>query len=194
MKLCSHCREQKPVSEFYACTSRPDGLSFRCKTCDLEAKRISRSKHREGRNRWQCEHRKLPRVRQSDKEWRQRYYLKNRGKALAASRLWRTNNPKTMTWLKYKNSARARSIEFRLTREVFDELVGGRCYYCDCAPRPINGIDRIDSTMGYTLDNCVTSCKPCNTAKWDRTQTEFLSWLGRAYVHTRRLEGIDRAS
>lgn len=33
MKICDHCKESKPVEEFWKCKSRPDGLQLRCKKC-----------------------------------------------------------------------------------------------------------------------------------------------------------------
>jgi len=37
----------------------------------------------------------------------------------------------------------------------------------------INGVDRIDSTKGYELDNCLPCCTTCNTMKMANTQEEF---------------------
>lgn len=44
-----------------------------------------------------------------------------------------------------------------------------------------NGIDRIDSNIGYTQSNCVPCCKFCNMAKSDRTIEEFWAWSERVY-------------
>lgn len=41
-------------------------------------------------------------------------------------------------------------------------------YEVDC-----NGIDRIDSSKGYTEDNCRPCCTQCNTLKLDYTEQEF---------------------
>ena len=46
-----------------------------------------------------------------------------------------------------------------------------------------NGIDRVDSTMGYAIDNCVPCCKTCNIAKHTMTTIEFAGWINRAYQH-----------
>ena len=46
-----------------------------------------------------------------------------------------------------------------------------------------NGIDRIDSNKGYTLDNVLPCCKYCNAAKLDHSQTDFLEWVERVYSH-----------
>ena len=44
-----------------------------------------------------------------------------------------------------------------------------------------NGIDRLDSNLGYTLENCVPCCKYCNIAKNTMLVDEFLLWVGRVY-------------
>lgn len=50
------------------------------------------------------------------------------------------------------------------------------CMYCR---RPTtethhNGIDRIDSNIGYITSNCVTCCGGCNIAKGKKTPDEFI--------------------
>ncbi len=44
-----------------------------------------------------------------------------------------------------------------------------------------NGIDRIDPNQGYIVDNCVSCCWDCNTAKLDRTLEDFKAWAIRLY-------------
>lgn len=41
-----------------------------------------------------------------------------------------------------------------------------RCYYCGGSlPRQGTGLDRLDSSRGYELDNVVACCRSCNMAK-----------------------------
>jgi hypothetical protein len=40
----------------------------------------------------------------------------------------------------------------------------------------INGIDRADNALGYTVENSVSCCKICNIAKRDLTIEEFIFW------------------
>ena len=80
---------------------------------------------------------------------------------------------------RYKHSAKKRNISFELTFEEFINLTQQNCYYCKHFPNQIvkqrgafgeyvyNGIDRLDNTKGYTLDNCVSCCKTCNIMKLD---------------------------
>jgi hypothetical protein len=41
----------------------------------------------------------------------------------------------------------------------------------------MGSIDRINSDLGYTVDNCVPSCWPCNEMKSDRSTDIFLSHI-----------------
>lgn len=98
----------------------------------------------------------------------------------------------------YKWSAKKRGYDFELSKEEFSELVLGNCAYCGTPPinaRQINaakrsvwhegetvmlnGVDRVDNSRGYTLDNVVTACTDCNYAKRDKTTEEFMAWLER---------------
>lgn len=41
------------------------------------------------------------------------------------------------------------------------------CWYCErpSTARRVNGLDRVDSRVGHTGDNCIVACGPCNVAK-----------------------------
>ena len=87
----------------------------------------------------------------------------------------------------YKRNAHTRDLEFNLTFEVFCSLVKSICYYCSSEPVinswsiqaknqiPMNGIDRINSDLGYTNDNTVPCCKFCNNAKWTMSREEYIA-------------------
>ena len=80
----------------------------------------------------------------------------------------------------YKSNAKARGISWELTNEQFLELVTKDCDYCGHS-QEYNGIDRIDSSKGYTIDNCVPCCSWCNTMKLDYSKTEFLEHIKKIY-------------
>lgn len=93
---------------------------------------------------------------------------------------------------RYKHEAKTRGFVYELTLEDFMELTKGRCYYCDVSPKQIckphktgeyiyNGIDRIDSSLGYFKTNCVSSCGVCNRMKMDLTVQEFKDKLKAIY-------------
>lgn len=88
----------------------------------------------------------------------------------------------------YRHSAADRSLEFKLTREQFEKLILSDCQYCECEPSNLhhpkgcvegvlaNGVDRVDSKLGYTPENCVPCCKQCNFAKGSMSYDEFIAW------------------
>jgi hypothetical protein len=94
---------------------------------------------------------------------------------------------------KYKRRALNRSLIFELTPDEFKDLTQRPCYYCGCDPIQsshhkgfngkyiYNGIDRIDTLKGYTLDNVVPSCGKCNKMKWDLTTEDFFDHIKKIY-------------
>jgi len=93
--------------------------------------------------------------------------------------------------LQYKKGAETRKLEWNLADDQFFALTQQNCHYCGAAPRPkigrnsngafvCNGIDRIDNKKGYTTENIVPCCTPCNLAKRNRSYQEFIEWLKRA--------------
>jgi hypothetical protein len=89
------------------------------------------------------------------------------------------------------NSAKARGLEFSLTKAEFECLTKEPCAYCGVPPSQVftnggrarpytyNGIDRVDSSKGYTLPNTVPCCKTCNYAKHNLTIEQFTKWIAR---------------
>jgi hypothetical protein len=82
---------------------------------------------------------------------------------------------KRQRYLLCANGAKQRGYGFDITFEEFVRLSEQNCHYCGRVPyTPAvigystwvkNGIDRVDNTKGYTLDNCVPCCKVCNRMK-----------------------------
>lgn len=63
-------------------------------------------------------------------------------------------------------SVEKREKECTLTKEEYLELVQKACIYCNYYNNDeINGIDRLDNTKGYILENCATCCRFCNRMK-----------------------------
>lgn len=95
----------------------------------------------------------------------------------------------------YKWHAKNRGHEWELTKRQFKELTTQDCFYCGKKPENItygslgrrkeygayisNGVDRVDNTQGYTVDNVVACCKTCNRAKGTQTFEDYTDWLHR---------------
>lgn len=75
----------------------------------------------------------------------------------------------------YQEKAIERGYSFNLTREQVIKLLAGNCFFCGKEPLQIkkskrsqliyNGIDRVDNSKGYSIENCVSCCGPCNSNK-----------------------------
>lgn len=96
-------------------------------------------------------------------------------------------NSKNAIMINYKRQAKAREIDFLLSREDFFDFLCLNCHYCNSLPSNTyygflySGIDRVDSKNGYTKDNCVPCCKVCNLAKSNMGVVDFLKWISRVY-------------
>lgn len=94
-----------------------------------------------------------------------------------ATREWQIRNPIWAARITYTTRCKRKGIEFRLSHEQFERLLGEDCYYCGALPNPLNTVDRIDSKQGYFVGNVITACNDCNRAKMDRSLFQFEEWL-----------------
>lgn len=90
--------------------------------------------------------------------------------------------------------AKKKSIEV-ISFEKYVNLISQPCFYCGSVGSntlrrsrffvdlKCNGIDRIDSNIGYIESNVVSCCKYCNSAKNNMTVQEFQDWIQRVYSH-----------
>jgi hypothetical protein len=100
----------------------------------------------------------------------------------------------------YRRSANYRNKSFKLSLEVFTQIIFNSCFYCgedgenhkcdSLNDLCCNGVDRRDNNLGYDEENCVSCCKSCNIAKCDMPEQEFYSWIDRVYHHIHRNDNI----
>lgn len=76
----------------------------------------------------------------------------------------------------YIRNAVKRNYEYTLDLAQFTTLVSAPCHYCNHnVSGEVNGIDRVDNTCGYIIDNCVACCEMCNRLKLHYDLDFFLS-------------------
>lgn len=89
--------------------------------------------------------------------------------------------------------AKKAGIPLEITVDDFEKIASQICFYCKRTPKEVNqfkirkhinttpiflnGIDRVDNTKGYTLDNSISCCTRCNYAKHTQTQEEFFEMI-----------------
>ncbi len=100
----------------------------------------------------------------------------------------------------YKHHAEDRQLVWEISDIVFDTLTSEPCFYCGATPANehatkdtngsfiYNGIDRTDSSKGYTLENVVPCCAICNRAKMAMSREDFLAWVERVHCYQNQIE------
>jgi len=106
----------------------------------------------------------------------------------------------------YKSGAKKRGFDWDITYKQFSEITQQDCAYCGIPAKrtnyfenspslqkespnrdwdkytiQFNGVDRVDSLQGYSIDNCVPCCASCNRAKSDMTLQDFKKHVKRMY-------------
>lgn len=97
----------------------------------------------------------------------------------------------------YKYGARRRKISFLISEKDFIKLIQSPCFYCGdinsnewtterkkegkLYSYKYNGIDRLDSSVGYEISNCVTCCKTCNIMKNKFSFEDFIQRVEKIY-------------
>ena len=92
----------------------------------------------------------------------------------------------------YKKGASERNIEWKLSNEEFSDLVHKNCHYCNDTPKKrkhdqsvnkteVMGIDRLDSSKSYIIDNCVPCCTLCNFMKQSSSYDNFINQIKKIY-------------
>lgn len=105
------------------------------------------------------------------------------------------HNYRTGRWIQDR-----RDKTFYLTKDEARALFESNCFYCGQPPSQVskgeswrgrylyNGIDRIDSLKGYTVDNTRPCCKRCNRMKNDSETTDWYDHMERILRHVGRLK------
>lgn len=108
------------------------------------------------------------------KAWRQN----NKDKVNSYINKWRTANPEKAKarclrphnrFNKSKDAAKRRGLSWEITYEQFCNFLTLPCHYGDTHSKSNqgSGLDRIDNSKGYAIDNVVPCCKRCNRGRQD---------------------------
>lgn len=118
------------------------------------------------------EEKKRAYAREGNRSWR----AKNPGYHRERCKQWRVKNPDASKkpekrFRDYAWRAARKNLEFEIIFEDFMRIICFPCAYCG---QPGYGIDRVDSSQGYTLHNVVSCCSICNFMKLDYSVEEFI--------------------
>ena len=76
-----------------------------------------------------------------------------------------------------RKGAKRREYDWTLTFEDCSGLLLDDCHYCgkpSIEEVKMHGLDRVDNDRGYHMDNVVTCCEQCNSAKSTQTYEYFI--------------------
>lgn len=120
----------------------------------------------------------------------------------------RVNSTNKCVYRSIKSGAKSRGLNFEISYDDFLSISSKECFYCgqmdkrnkwayigsaanssflesvnnrELYDSMINGLDRLDSSLGYTMDNVVSCCGTCNRAKMDLKLDYFLSHIKKIY-------------
>jgi len=89
-----------------------------------------------------------------------------------------------------KHSAKKRKIEWTLTLDEYAMLIIMPCYYCaNELGEPVRrsiGLDRLNSDLGYELNNVVSCCYLCNVVKGMFLTQEEMILVAKTLIDFRR--------
>ena len=176
MKQCISCKQIKREGDFHTRNGSPDGFRNDCKECVRRKMNERRSKYKEKnanrKNYPEVKYCKICNTTKSSEKFSfnaarmdglHEYCKdcdKNRSKKWLMAHVHRR-------YKSYVNAAKNKDRQFSLSIEDFTILQSKECFYCGTisSEECVNGIDRINNKIGYTLENCVSCCSMCNYMK-----------------------------
>jgi len=156
-RICSICKQEKVLAtEFRRQVNGKYGHQSACKPCANAVVTAYRQtpKGKEKYKEYARRHREKPGYNQKHRSYR--------------------DTPRAQ-YLSYRKGAEKRNLPFEFTLEQFTELFWQKpCSYCG-DPIPTIGIDRVDNTKGYTLENAAPCCYTCNLMKLKTNRADFIA-------------------
>ncbi len=97
---------------------------------------------------------------------------------------WKRNNH----FKSAKIYAKQRGKDWTLSEKQYNKLINDVCFYCshENGVETGVGLDRLDNTRGYHIDNVVNCCALCNYTRADRFSVEEMKLLGKV-IHQVKL-------
>jgi len=195
-KMCSICREKNKIRDANRDKEHRNALA---RLAERKPERVAKKKEWEEKN--------YDKVSKKWMDYRQRKinnnldeYLKN---GAERAKKWRENNPEktkiinenkknsiTENYKIYQRSANHKNLDFSINQEEYESLVKKSCYYCGIIQeRGFNGIDRLNQSIGYIQDNCVSCCKMCNFTKGSLNEIVFVNRIEHILNFNNIIEG-----
>lgn len=143
-RKCSHCKENKPLTKEYfhktQFRGKPDFHKY-CKPC--------RKKTRKDGYKYKTLEQQKSDIQRNSKF--QSTTLSGRAIVMLKS---------------YKTTDKKKGRDFNLTKQwLIDNIIDKPCFYCEDTYR--TGCERLNNSIGHTIENCVPCCGVCNSVRSD---------------------------
>jgi len=182
LKKCSNCsRAPQAINEFINEKGRECSTCSKCRS--KGKKHDAKPERREAHNELQKEKGYYKEWRKKQLEERPEEYRQHNNQVHGA---WRSENAEhSAKWYRtnvnprldaLKRAAITRGIEWHLSDEEAKSMLISPCVYCDHLDLEVrvNGIDRLDSSKPYIIENCRPCCKDCNYMKGTYDPVTFI--------------------
>lgn len=194
MKICSKCKIEK---EDICFGKNKDKLRGDCRQCRSLYQQINKKQIKEYKDKYSSLeenklhkkeydkiYRNIPEIKEKNKQYHKKYYETHFKDSIDA---YNKRRDIKHIFSIYKCNARNRNLSFDLTFEQFKTFWNQNCSYCNTNIKTI-GIDRVDSSIGYSLENCVSCCFTCNRMKMADSKEDFLIQIEKIYKYTIKRE------
>lgn len=175
-KVCSKCKQSKPLSAFNKSKRGKFGLNNYCRSCDAQNKREWYARNREHALQktkdWQEENpdRFAENQRKHKEKYKERYseYYK----------AWAAENREACRLRKHKYYSQLKRQLGEVSPDIIDRLFEeqeGTCFYCNRELQEYHLEHQVPISRGGLHDdsNLCLSCPTCNLRKKDKTAEEF---------------------
>lgn len=167
-KKCTSCKKVLDVICFSKDASRDDGYNNICKKCKSEYyKAYSRDNSDKIREKYEYYKKYFP---DKLKAYNKKHYENNKEHIIKRTAEYHKTYKGRYTL--FTSQAKYRGIDCELDLNTYNELINEPCYYCGTEEH--NGIDRLNSNLGYIKENVVPCCSTCNYGKNTLSPEEFL--------------------
>ena len=190
-RSCAECLEKERVRDRAArstvVSEVVDGVkqcSVCCKTCSAD--KFIGTNGQETKTCSLCRDEFNKQNEKRDKEHVRELDRKNSKKPerVAVKNEWVKANPEKVALKDLNKRNRIYGGSSNLTKEQFETITKQPCYYCGIIQeKGFNGIDRMDSTKCYEIDNCVSCCTECNMMKGAVDNITFIQRVEHILTH-----------
>lgn len=151
VKSCKTCGIEKNLSEFYTKGVGPNGKTYYEVLCKECSKAYSRRKGKAFR----ATHKNNESYLERQREISRKSYYRRRDDVLQRERNIVRDS---------KRADKKRKMDHDLTVDFVREAIKNGCSYCGDQSIMMT-MDRIDNTIGHTVENCVPACIRCNLVR-----------------------------